>query len=167
MFDGIRLRLRDVGTLKVLCEAAEAHALRDQQREPGAEHFLLAALDLPDGTARRAFDRVVVEPEAVRGAIERQYADALGSIGLTADIGADTTMSATPGIYRAAPSGEEVMQALAARRKDHGPLLGADVVGVVAGMPEGVAARAIRALGLDPLVLKSAANAAAAAGRAG
>jgi hypothetical protein len=52
MFDRLRHRLRGVGTLKTLCEAAEQHARRAGQDQPGAEHFVLAALDLPDGSAR-------------------------------------------------------------------------------------------------------------------
>ncbi|MEZ5102114.1 MAG: Clp protease N-terminal domain-containing protein [Thermoleophilia bacterium] len=37
-----------------LLEAAEAVARRDGAEQPGPEHLLLAALDLPDGSARRA-----------------------------------------------------------------------------------------------------------------
>tara|TARA_R110000850_G_scaffold29276_1_gene80894 strand:- start:2115 stop:2342 length:228 start_codon:yes stop_codon:yes gene_type:complete len=50
MFQALKTKFKNVTTLKFLCERAEIHALQDQQREPGAEHFLLAALDLPDGT---------------------------------------------------------------------------------------------------------------------
>ncbi|MEI3856126.1 MULTISPECIES: Clp protease N-terminal domain-containing protein [Ensifer] len=166
MFQGIKSKLNDMSTVKLLCERAEAHALLDQQREPGAEHFLLAALDLPDGTARLAFEKAGLAPDALRGAIERQYVDALRSIGLKANMPADTPMSASPGIYQAASSGREIMQALAATRRDHGPLLGAHVVGIVAGMSHGVAARALRAMGADPSTLKSAADAIAEVGHA-
>lgn len=159
MFRGIKSKLNDMGTIKRLCERAEAHALNDQQREPGAEHFLLAALDLPDGTARLAFERVGVEPDALQAAIERQYGDALRSIGLTADAPDEASTSANPGAYQAAPSGQAVMQELTATRKDHAPLLGAHVVGIVAGMSQGVAPRALRALGVDPAALKSTADA--------
>ena len=159
MFKGIKSTLDDMGTIRLLCERAEAHALEDQQREPGAEHFLLAALDLPDGTARLAFERAGVAPDALKSAIEQQYADALGSMGLTADAPHDASMSPNRGIYHAAPSGQEIMQELATRRKGHGPLLGAHLVGIVAGMSHGVAARALRALDLDAATLKSAADA--------
>lgn len=164
MFTGIKSKLNDMGTIKFLCERAETYALQDQQRGPGAEHFLLASFDLPDGTARLAFDRAGVEPEALKAAIERQYGEALRSIGLKADAPSDTPMSAAPGAYHAAPSGQEIMQELAATRKDHGPLLGAHVVGIVASMSHGVAARALRALGVDSSLLKSTADAIAKAG---
>ena len=165
MFQAIRSKLDNISTIKRLCERAEAHALQDQQREPGAEHFLLAALDLPDGTARLALEQAGVEPDALRAAIERQYADALRSIGLKAGIPVGAPMPANPGVYRAAFSGRDIMQELAATRKDHSPLLGAHVVGIVAGMPHGVAARALRALDIDPVVLKSTADAIAEASR--
>jgi len=159
MFKAIKSKLDDISTIKLLCERAEAHALHDQQREPGGEHFLLAALDLPDGTARLAFERAGVAPDALKAAIERQYDDALRSIGLTADAPHETSISANPGAYRTAPSGQAIMQALAATRKDHAPLLGAHVVGIIAGMSQGVAPRALRALGVDSAVLKSTADA--------
>lgn len=66
MFGRIRSKLNDMNTIKLLCEGAEAHALQDQQREPGAEHFLLAALDLPDGTARLAFEKAGAQPGALQ-----------------------------------------------------------------------------------------------------
>jgi len=52
------------------------------------------------------------------------------------------------------------MQALAGRRGT--PLRGAQVVAVVAGMPHGVAARALRAMGIAPEHLAAAAEALAA-----
>lgn len=165
MFQAIKSKLDSMSAIKLLCERAESLALQDQQREPGAEHFLLAALDLSDGTARLAFEQAGIAPDALRAAIERQYADALRSVGLKADITDDGPMAENSGIYEAAPSGQEIMQELAATRKDHSPLLGAHVVSVVADMPHGVAARALRALGVDPAILKSVADAIAEAGR--
>jgi len=113
MFQALKTKLKNVTILKFLCERAENRALQDQQREPGAEHFLLAALDLPDGTARRAFEQAGVNPGDFRVAIERQYADALCSIGLKAELPLDTSMSAASGVYRAEASGQQMMQALA------------------------------------------------------
>lgn len=164
MFNRIRRRLHDMGTIKALCERAEQYALQDQQREPGAEHFLLSALDLPDGTARRTFEHVGADPSGLAHAIARQYTDALCSVGLDPEIADRLGHDLKPlprnrGLYSAAPSGEEVMQKLAAERKRHGPLLGAHVVAVVAQIPEGVAARSFRAMGIKPDTLRSAAEA--------
>nr|WMC97235.1 Clp protease N-terminal domain-containing protein [Aminobacter aminovorans] len=166
MFSRIKARFNDIGTIGTLCTGAEQHALRDHQREPGVEHFLLAALDLPDGTARQVFAAVGADPAALHQAIARQYGDALAAIGL--DIASSSSagserLAARPGAFNASPSGQEVMQALAASRSQHGPLLGAHVVAIVAGMPHGVAARALRAMGVDLAQLRSAAEAVAEA----
>ncbi|OOG74418.1 hypothetical protein B0E45_05440 [Sinorhizobium sp. A49] len=164
MFNRIKQRLNDMGTIKALCERAEHHALQDQQRKPGAEHFLLSALDLPDGTARRAFTRVGADASDLPQAIARQYAEALRLLGLDPRIAAHLAEGQAPlllnrEVYVAAPSGAQVMQALAADRASHGPLLGADVVATVADLREGVTARALRTMGVDPGALKIAAEA--------
>ena len=86
MFNRIKQRLNAMGAIEALCERAEQHALQDQQREPGAEHFLLSALDLPDGTARRTFERVGADPSGLAQAIARQYTDALCAVGLDPEI---------------------------------------------------------------------------------
>jgi ATP-dependent Clp protease ATP-binding subunit ClpA len=164
VFSRIKQRLDDMGTIKALCERAEQHALQDQQQEPGIEHFLLSALDLPDGTARRAFERVGANPSDLPQAIARQYGEALRAVGLDPEVAERLTRNLKPlprkrGLYGATPSGKEVMQKLAADRKHHRPLLGAHVVAAVAQVPEGVAARALRAMGIKLDALKSAAEA--------
>lgn len=162
MFEGIKSKLTDMATIKRLCESAEAHALREQRAEPGAEHYLLAAIDLPDGTARLAFQKAGANADELPDAIQRQYADALRAIGIAAkSTTTDEELSrrASTGVFRAAYSGQEVMQALAGRRKDHGSLLGAHVVSVVATMTHGVAARALCAMGVDLSDLGAAAEA--------
>jgi len=161
MFTSLKAKFRDMATIRQLCEMAEAHALKDRQRRPGAEHFLLAALDLDDGTARLAFDRAGVSADAFGPAIERQYAAALQSVGVAVPLPVrddERTPSADPGAFHAAPSGQEVMQTLAATRQQHAPLLGAHVVAIVAGMPHGVAARALRSMGADADLLRTAAE---------
>jgi ATP-dependent Clp protease ATP-binding subunit ClpA len=66
----IKTRFSDMRMIRTLLEGAEAEAGRAGESMPGAEHLLLAALDLPDGTARRAFERVGADPSALRQAIE-------------------------------------------------------------------------------------------------
>lgn len=166
MFQGIKSKLADMGAVKRLCESAEAYALKDQQREPGAEHFLLAALDLPDGAARLAFEQVGIAPDDLNAAIQKQYDDALRLLGLQADAPTGAPMSARPGVYHAAASGQAVLQELAATRQDHTPLNGAHVVSIVAGMSDGVAARALRSLGVDLARLKATADGIVRAGHA-
>jgi hypothetical protein len=156
-------RMRDMRTLSALCRSAERHALAEGQSRPGAEHFLLAALELTDGTAGRAFERVQADPDRFRAAIARQYAQALRQVGVDVsglDTGEDSAVSAA-GIYRAAPSGQSVVQGLAelrARDRD-APPLGAHVIEVIAGMERGVAVRALQAMGVEPASLAAAARA--------
>lgn len=166
MFQRIRQILRDAGTIKALCHGAEQHALTDGQQQPGAEHFLLAALDLPDGSARRTFERMGVDPAQVRSAIAKQYEQALHHIGVDPRALAATAEGSQParakeGLYRASPSGQALMQALAqpgSRDRQGAPLLGAHVLAVIATMEQGVAARTLRTLGME---LDALANAAA------
>lgn len=165
MFRRLKLRIRDMGTIKTLCLGAERHAQQNGEELPGAEHFLLSAIDLQDGTARRAFEHLGADPAALRKAISAQYDAALRGIGL--DPGGVPTYNNDPEpvqsnrkIYDAQPSGQAVMKELARRKaedKDN-PLVGAHVVAVVASMKLGVAARALRAMGVDPEALCAAAS---------
>ena len=159
MFQRIRQRLKDMRTLHLLFTRAEHHARTQGQPQPGAEHFLLAAIDLPDGSARRAFARIGADPDALPAAIEQQYRDALAQIGIHTDLPPARPVTSGPGIYRAQPSGEGLMQTLAdARKGQPGPLLGAHLVALVAAMPQGVAARALNTLRVDLPALAEAAR---------
>jgi hypothetical protein len=163
MLEGFKSKLQSLGTIGRLCKTAEAYALEDGQHEPGAEHFLLAALDLPDGTARLAFEELGADPAALRPAIADQYGDALRGIGIELEKmpkpSATAPLQARNGPFAAAPSGQEIMQQLAAQRSEHLPLFGAHVVAVVADMSQGVAARALRKMGVDQHALKATAEA--------
>jgi ATP-dependent Clp protease ATP-binding subunit ClpA len=167
LFQRIRDHFQSVRTLQQLCTGAEEYARAQGQSAPGAEHFLLAALDLPDGSARRAFERLGADPAAVPAAIEQQYRDALQGPGLGAPPlpEAKATTTARPALYEAQASGQELMQALARARKGaRGALRGAHVVALVAELPMGVAARTLRALQVDAAQLGAAARAEAQAG---
>lgn len=163
MLDRIKKHFQGMSTIKALCEQAEKYALQDDQRKPGAEHFVLSAIDLPDGTAKLAFARIGVDASSFKDAVQSQYKDALRSVGLEPHAfneAASRTGSCGPqrGVYSAAASGKEVMQALAAARESHAPLLGAHVVSVVADMEYGVSARALHVMGVDRAALKRAAE---------
>lgn len=159
MFDQIKRRMSDMRTIKSLCQLAEEHARVRGEARPGAEHFVLAALDLPDGTARRAFERLRVRPEDFSEAIDRQYSDALRNVGIDPPLTPDAQpLPASTGVYSSEQSAQALMQELS-RRSDNNrvALLGAHVIGVAANSQYGVAARTLRALGIKQSELAEAA----------
>ena len=165
MFQRIRQRFKDMGTLKVLCEAAERYALQDGEQEPGAEHFLLAALDLPDGSARRIFERLGVDAGGLRGAIAQHHADALRGIGIDPSVVAPVEEVGAPpqaarALYTAKPSGQAVIHDLAAQREHDkdAPLCGAHVVLAVASVRQGSSVRALARLGVELDTIAAAAR---------
>jgi ATP-dependent Clp protease ATP-binding subunit ClpA len=163
MFDRLRHRLRDVGTIKRLCEGAEAHARRAGQEQPGAEHFVLAAIDLPDGTARATFARLGADAKDFGPAIERQHQEAVAALGLEPEAWpappAEAPGVPMVGLYRAQPSGQALLQALARERERAGetPLIGAHVLAAAVSAERGITARALQAMGVDRPALRAAA----------
>ena len=167
MLQRIRRRLADMRTIKTLCETAEKHALAGGEREPGPEHFMLAAFDLPDGLAHKVFEQLGADPARVRAAITASHNQALTGIG--ADAGLledDAPLPPSSGPYRAKGSMQNVMQQLAAwpRASAAEPLTGAHVLAVIACVRQGTAARTLRVLGLDGESVTAAAKAVIAAG---
>lgn len=147
---------RDMGTIKTLCEAAERIANAELQSAPGAEHFVLAALELSDGSAARVFARLGISAGAFQDALREGHRAALAAAGVGAEeiIGSERDVPPLPRpreLYNAAPSGAAVLKGLAALRKRGvtGPLLGVHVLEVVSAMQHGTTARAFRLLGRD------------------
>lgn len=159
--------VRDVRTIKQLLEGAEAEADRAGEPQAGAEHLLLSALDLPDGSARRAFERVGADPDGVRDAIAAQHADALRGIGVEPpeDEALDAAVAAAPapkkaGAFRSTASARSAFQEAGAlaRGQKGVRLAGAHVVIAVAGQRHGTAARALKAMGVEGAALAAAAR---------
>ena len=164
MFDAIKKRFRDMGTIKALCEGAERHANLAGQKEPGAEHFVLAALDLPDGSARRVFERVRADPDGYRAAIAQQYENALRNVGIALPEGAAgfadaAAIASGPKLYSGQPSAQALMRHLADQEKNGAPLLGAHVILAATDSQYGVAVRALQAMGVAPANFAEAAKA--------
>lgn len=157
MFDTFRNKLTDMATIKALCEAAERHSLADQQTKPGAEHFVLAALDLPDGSAAAAFAALGIDAEQFRDALEGETRQALAHAGVRdAHVQTIPPLPAQSGLYDAAPAGQAVMQALTDSRKTREALRGVDVLKAVAAMPHGKVARTFKLMGITPDELRAA-----------
>lgn len=169
-----RQRLKDMSTLKALCVEAERLANAEGQTEPGAEHFVMSALALPDGTARKAFVRIHADPDRYRAAIAAQYQSALKHVGLDLPPDAMTAGDESPvapgDIYHAQPSAQALMKVLVEevratqpQSRAAAPLLGAHVLLAATKAGSGVAVRALRAMDIDPHALAQSAQAEIAA----
>ena len=151
--------LRQMRAIKQLLTDAEREARAMGDAEPGAEHLLLAALDLPDGTAARVLATFGIDGERLRSAITQYHAAALAQVGI------DGAAFGTPqpiepangsGVYRSAASAREAFGAVATMaRRDRG-LLGAHVTAAIAEMEHGTAAGVLSLLGIDRHALAAA-----------
>jgi ATP-dependent Clp protease ATP-binding subunit ClpA len=159
-------RMRDVRTIKTLLTGAEAEAHEAGDSLPGAEHLLLSALALPEGSAARAFERVGADPGQLRAAIAAQHADALRSIGIEPpdDSALAGGMPTATRVYRSNASARSAFQAASKLARSDGRLVGAHVVAAVAAMEHGSAARALTVMGIDRAALAAAAQAEASSG---
>ncbi|MEC5397199.1 Clp protease N-terminal domain-containing protein [Uliginosibacterium sp. H1] len=160
----LRTWLQDTKFIAALCRAAETLARHEGIAAPGSEHFVLAALALPDGSAARAFDALGLDAKRFRAAIGAQFADALAGAGVSSAslTGQAPSLREADGLYNAAPSGQTLMQRVADNRhaRQGRPLLAADVLLAVAAEEYSIAARALRHLQVTPEALIDAARAA-------
>ncbi|MEW8323534.1 MAG: Clp protease N-terminal domain-containing protein [Candidatus Thiodiazotropha taylori] len=154
MFNRIRLRFRDMRTVSKLIAGADKQASLLVEEKPGAEHFVLSALNLEDGTAKRAFERLGADSGKFQAAVEKQYSEALSHIGMdppSLDIQPEP-IETTKTFQESQASGQDLMKKLFALKqqdKQH-PLLGAHVLCAVADMQHGVVSRAFRVMGIKP-----------------
>jgi ATP-dependent Clp protease ATP-binding subunit ClpA len=158
--------LADMRTIKQLLADAERIAREMGEDEPGAEHLLLSALGLPDGSAGRVLGRHGVDAETLRTALRDEQADALVTAGVprqTAEAMADPTPlgpAGAPRLYASRPSAREVFQeAGRLARSSKQRLAGVHVVAAVAGLERGTMPRVLDRLGVDREQLAVAAHA--------
>lgn len=158
--------LKDMLTIKRLLEGAEREARGMGEEEPGAEHLLLSALQLPDGAAQRLLGVHGVDHDRLRAAIIAEHARALVGIGMDEEH-AKALASPRPlepaqggGVFHSRPSAQEAFRAAAslAQQRRRTALNGAHVVAAVAEMEHGTAARALDGLGIDRRGLAAAAR---------
>lgn len=166
MFDTFKRRFRDAGTLQTLFASAERHANEEGE---AAEHLVMAALEMPDGTAGRTFERVGAKPARFHDAVARQYVEALRAIGMepsaVAPLNDGPPVSSAEGVYKAQASAQALVQKLTETKPFNAalPLLGADILIAAAAGQHTIAVRALRAMGVDPAALAAAARAEIAA----
>lgn len=165
MFQLFKRRLRDVRTLARLCTSAEELAHQQGRPKPGSEHFILAALALPDQSATQAFASLGLTEEKFQGALAAQRSDALTSIGVsTTAIGLEDLHPVLPSaksvLYETEPSGQSLVKRLADTRKTRTKrfLLGADVLLAAAQESYTPSSRAFQKLGISANQLAAAAQ---------
>ena len=158
--------LDDMHTIKQLLTDAERIAREMGEEEPGAEHLLLSAIGLPDGSAARVLGSLGVHADGIRTALRAEQADALVAAGVpreTAEAMSDPDPlgpAGAPLLYGAGPSAREVFQEagkLARSAKQR--LAGVHVVAAVAGLERGTLPRVLDRLGVDRARLADAARA--------
>ena len=160
-----RSRMYDIRFMQSLFPAAEAEAAALGEKEPGAEHLILATLDFQEGSTRRVFERVGADPDQFRDAVAGQHAAALRSIGIEEDATAiDDRLPPPPdrlsSVYRSAPSARHVFpEVVKLVRRDRSRLSGAYILLVASQMEYGTTARALDAMGIDRHDLAVAAQA--------
>lgn len=137
-------------TVKAVMLGAEQHADDLGDSSTGPEHLLLAAIDLPDGDARRAFDRIGVDPGAVRAAIIDTHVQALRALGIEPvpedRLGRGTTKRRERFNKTAVST---IRRAGAESKRDRSRAFGLHVVAAVAQLEHGTAPRALRGMGVD------------------
>lgn len=160
-----RNRKYDIRFMQSLFPAAEAEAAAMGEKEPGAEHLILASLGFQEGSARRVFERVGADPDRFRESVVLQHAAALRSIGIDDGDAAIDEQLAPPvdrpgGGYHSAPSARQVFpEVVRLVKRDESRLSGAYLLLVASQMEHGTTARALATMGLDRRELAAAAQA--------
>lgn len=159
MFNKLRRARSDLATMIDLFPAAERIARDDGIDQPGAEHLLLAALDLDDGIAKQAIGTFQVAATDLRAAIVGQHEEALRAIGVIADdnaIAAALPASGQPrGPYRAQGSLQTAFQqAVALAKRDKAPLNSGYLLLAIIDADHGAIARSLERLGVDRALLR-------------
>ncbi len=153
----------DIATMNTLFPAAESEALAMGESEPGAEHLVIAALGLPDGSAARAFERVGADPDDFKKAVAAQHDEALRSVGIAVpdQLASEGVRPPTKrrGVFRSKGSSQQVFRRVVKLvRKEKSQIYGAYIVMVAAEMNEGTVVRALEHMGIAPAALALAAR---------
>jgi len=158
-----------VRAVNALLLAAEAHATAEGVDETSAEHIVLAALDVPGGSASAAFARAGLRGSDFRAALAEGRAAALAAVGITAPelppAAGSADRRSRQGRYRMSPSGRRLFHAATAHRgaSSSPGALGAMIVLALTELRGGTAADALDRLAVSRVHLAEAARAEIAA----
>lgn len=153
--------LADMATMRSLLEGAERESAAQGEADPGAEHVVLAALALPDGTAADALAALGVDAARLRLAIERVHAEALAAVGIVEPPA--PTPRPTPtnrGVYRSKGSTRDLLRATAEARKAQRAkrFTSAHVLVGASTLEYGTLPKALHHLGIDAATLRATAQ---------
>jgi ATP-dependent Clp protease ATP-binding subunit ClpA len=162
MLKALRRARADLTTMHRLFPEAERLARSDGTDRPGAEHLVLAALDLDD-TALAALWELGIDRDRLRQAVIDQHDEALRAIGITADENAIDAASPPPGrptgVYRSAPSLQQTFQrAVKLAKADKVPLQSVHVLLAATEHEHGTLRRAFAHLGTDGETIREVAH---------
>ena len=132
----------DVWTMRQLFPEAEQLARAGGRAQPGPDDLVLAALGLPDGTARRALESCGVTARALRAATEEVRG---------APAGASAPLPDPPtGAFDAEPSMRMTFHvAVGIAKADRSHVRSGDVLLAALQSPEGIVATALARLGVS------------------
>ena len=156
----------DMHTIKQLLTDAERISRELGEAEPAAEHLLLAATELPDGSAARALARVGTDAAAIRDGLVAEQADALVAVGVPREHAEALAVpqplgdAGRPLLYAAGPTARDLFaRAGEMARAEKRGFSGAHVVAAAAEVELGTLARVLDRLGVDRQRLAEAARA--------
>lgn len=163
IFKQIKQRINNMQTVSRLLQEAESVANNMGESAPGEEHLVAAALNMPDGAARRVFQSLSVDPDRYIDAIAQQKAHALEQIGIDVsniELTDDDIEVTKPALPTAQVSAQVVLKEMARNTsfRDAKPINGADILLAVLTRKKGIAVRIFKTLGLDPGELELAAK---------
>ncbi|HMR13922.1 MAG TPA: Clp protease N-terminal domain-containing protein [Arachnia sp.] len=140
--------VQDIRTIKALLTEAEQQALALGESKPAAEHLVLAALLLDEGSARTLLG---VDADQFRAALVSTHAAALASLGMPSAQSALPPATANKGVYRSEQSSQDVFQRARVLAKQDRPrgLKGSHIVRAAAEREHGTVARVLATLGID------------------
>lgn len=153
--------LIDMATIRALLEAAEREAAAMGELDPGAEHVVLAALGLPDGTAADVLAELGLDATGLRAAIEQVHADALAAVGISEPPTPSPPAGPTNrGVYRSKGSTRDLLTATADAKKALRTkrLTSAHVLIGASTLEHGTLPAALQHLGIEAATLRTTAQ---------
>jgi ATP-dependent Clp protease ATP-binding subunit ClpA len=144
-------QVRSMRVVAQLLSGAEALALEMGDELPGAEHVVLAAMELPEGSAGTILDSFGVDEAMLRTAVLGVHSRALASVGIT-DLTPSPSSTPQPAVlYRSAGSARALLDRTRTALRDYPArtLCGAHVLIAASRFESGTLSAALADLAVD------------------